>query len=154
MSTKQPVWKCIANLGDVNYLEYGGRLVFIDETGVYPPEVEVIQEPCDGDAHFTVHRFIVEPCTYVAGILSDNRFHPTMPAWFADDLESMARYAGRTVADLIAMFLSDKVEERAEAWLIVGDYHGFDNLDSYPLRLTRKEATRRYRRLEIASHGE
>jgi hypothetical protein len=42
--TNQPEWECVANLGDADPITYGGLLVYIDKTGVYPPEVEVIQE--------------------------------------------------------------------------------------------------------------
>ena len=40
METKQPKWKLIAQLGDVNPIDYGGYFIYEDETGVYPPEGE------------------------------------------------------------------------------------------------------------------
>jgi hypothetical protein len=43
--TNQPVWKCIANLGDTTPLEYGGAFLLVDETGVYDPELTVWNEP-------------------------------------------------------------------------------------------------------------
>ena len=45
----QPVWSCIANLGDVNPIDYGGYFVYIDTTGVYPPEAELLIAPSDND---------------------------------------------------------------------------------------------------------
>lgn len=153
----QPQWKRIANLGDVSPLEYGGYFVYVDETGVYPPKAEIVQEPCEGLTTWTIYRFILEPCTYQNGILSDNRFHPEMFAWFAQsaaerlarpqdttNLANVARTYGTTEEDIITLFCSENPTERAEAWRMVGEYHGLENLDSYPLTLTLKEINARY----------
>jgi hypothetical protein len=43
------------------------------------------------------------------------------------------------------MFVSENPVERAEAYEMIGRYHGFDNLDSYPGTLKRREAETRYR---------
>jgi len=61
--TTQPQWKLIANLGDVDYINHGGFLVYEDTTGQYAPEVEVVEEPpadldmdcaiCDGTGGVT-----------------------------------------------------------------------------------------------------
>lgn len=148
----QPTWKCIANLGDVDYLEYGGYFVFEDTTGVYPPEAELLQEPCEDETRYTVHRFVLEPCTFVDGVLSDNA-SPTHSAWFADSLQSIADFVGMTYLELVIALCDTStregaIKERAHAWRAIGDYHGFDNLDSYPLMLTRAEADARYRGTE------
>jgi hypothetical protein len=43
------------------------------------------------------------------------------------------------------MFTSSNLCERALAWQAVGDYHGFDDLDSYPLTFkSRAEVEARY----------
>ena len=39
----QTVWKFVTNLGDASPLDYGGLFVYIDETGVYPPEMERVE---------------------------------------------------------------------------------------------------------------
>ena len=44
----QPIWKFLVNLGDDD-INCGGRRVYVDETGVYPPEVEVLEPPTDDD---------------------------------------------------------------------------------------------------------
>jgi hypothetical protein len=112
-SMSQPKWKCVGNLGDVDPITHGGILVYIDETGVYPPEVEVIEpyknenhdsdydqdyqdeddpdpefaydEELSEELHWTIHRVILERCTWDAetGVLSDNKYHPQHAAWFA-----------------------------------------------------------------------
>lgn len=155
----QPKWKCIGQLGDVNPTEYGGYWVFIDETGIYPPEGEMLFIDDDGSEETggIVYRFILEDCTYINGILSDNRFYPESPAWFAKPesrrlhrpqdttyLRNVARFYGVSTGDVVAQFTSPNPLRRAEAWRAVGEFHGFDNLDSYPLTLTMAEVEKRY----------
>ncbi len=150
--SKQPDWKFIINLGDCHPLDHGGYFIFQDQTGVYAPE-GVYTEPNDEEAeHHTMHRFILEPCTYSNGILSDNKCHPGLEAWFAKTeaqrkerpqdttyLKDLADQFGASVDELAAMFCSDSLVERALAWREVGMYHGFDNLDHCPDKLTREE---------------
>jgi len=153
----QPKWKFLVNVGDVNPLDHGGMFVYVDETGVYPPEAECVWPEEDIDL-ITVHRFILEPCTYINGVLSDNKFHPDKWAWFAappsggnrsrpdttNYLKSIADTEGTDEAALIAMFCSDDPQQRVYAWRSVGDFFGYDNLDSQPIKLTRVEAVKRY----------
>ena len=144
MKTKQPVWKLIAKLGDVNPIDYGGAFVYEDATGVYDPEVELIatEEDCE---RWTVYRFSIDPCTFINGILSDNKFHPELTALFADSLEAVAETYGRAASDIIHSLTSGTLQDRAQAWLNIGNYHGMENLDSYPLTFTdRAEVEARY----------
>lgn len=153
----QPKWRRIANLGDVNPINYGGFFVYIDLTGVYAPEAEVlITNEVAGDCDsWTIYRFILEPCTYTVdsgyeggGVLSDNPYHPMYAVWFADKLESIAETMGTAREELIKLFCSDKAIDRAEAWRMVGDYFGYDNLDQYPWTCTRRaDLPRRIRRI-------
>lgn len=66
----QPKWKFVANLGDADPIENGGAFVFIDETGAYPPEIEILEEPAedDGPKHWKVYRFPLENCTFASDI--------------------------------------------------------------------------------------
>lgn len=141
---KQPVWKIVGQLGDVNPTEHGGLWVFIDETGAYAPEAELLQID-DETRRGIVYRFILEDCTFANGILSDNRFHPSHPAWFADSLEKIASYVGESTEALRGLLLSNDPLHRARAWEAIGSYHGFENLDSYPLEMSRTELKARYR---------
>lgn len=109
----QPEWKFIANLGDVNPIDYGGFFVYVDQTGVYDPEVEVLELVegddddefdeddelvTEGNMVWETNRFSLEQFTYglikddkfvpltelhPEGILSDNKFHPDHAVWFA-----------------------------------------------------------------------
>ena len=155
MKTNQPVWKLVANLGDASAIEYGGMFVFEDSTGVYPPEIERIEQPADDYADYSqdnnwspkarwrVHRAVCEPCTYVDGVLSDNRFHPEMAAWFADSVQSMCDCGGISVEEFVRMICNGNSSERGMAWSMIGDYHGWENLDEYPLSLDFEEVTKR-----------
>lgn len=157
--TQQPNWKVIANLGDVNPIEYGGYFVFEDTTGVYPPEAELLIAPDEDEdgATWLVYRFALDRCTLIDGILSDNQFHPNFPAWFAKPeservnrpqdttyLSNVACCFSMELEELQRLFISDSAVERAHGYRAVGDYHGFVNLDSDPLTLTRDEVTARY----------
>ena len=139
--TAQPDWQTVGHVGDVQPLEYGGGFVYADRTGVYPPEVHFWHERENGRGKFKVYRFALEPCFYNCGILSDNRFHKNSPAWFADRLESMTD----DTESLIEMFLSSDPMTNVAAWLEVGNYHGFENLDSYPGEYTLAEMETRYK---------
>lgn len=207
MSTKQPDWKFIANLGDTHPITYGGYFIFIDETGVYPPKAELLQEPSDDEVNrddrakdqaerdlarefeavnpdadcaacdsyvaehlpkrwtsrlkWTVYRFTLEPCTYINGILSDNKHHPDKPAWFTKPeserkdrpqdttyLKDVALSSGQPgVGAFISSLTGDDVVDKAWAWRAIGEYHGFENLDHYPLSLNRAEVEARYKDL-------
>jgi hypothetical protein len=152
----QPKWKLLANLGDVNPIEYGGYFVYVDETGAYPPEAEWLE--ADEDGTWTVYRFILDRCTHVNGILSNNPYHPDHPVWFAKPeseraarpqdntyLKDAADCCGTDPDELAKLFCSADPLERAEAYRVVGLYHGFANLDQYPLQFTsRKEVSARY----------
>lgn len=147
--SSQPVWNKVGTVGDVNPIDYGGGIVLVDGTGVYPPEVEYY-EPIDPDREASpvkVYRFVLYPCTYVNGVLSDNKYHPDHAVWFADDVHTLAsQFEDMADDDLIGMFCSDDPMERAFAWLEVGMYNGLDNLDDYPLTMSYSEAENRLER--------
>lgn len=203
MNTNQPQWKYIDNLGDRHPIDHGGKFVYVDETGVYEPEVEILEQPSEEDfaaserreqkaaleferackavcghdqTHvecqcgqeppefvdplllWTVYRFTIENCTYLDGILSDNKFYPKLPAWFAKPeserserpqdttyLKGIADSMDLDVDDYALMFVHPWALTRAQAWIEVGEYHGWANLDSYPITLTRKEVEERYK---------
>lgn len=112
--TNQTEWECVANLGDADPITYGGLLVYIDKTGAYPPEVEVIQEEENPDyeedfdeeehgpdgydedkheeLHWTIYRTPLERCTYnpETECLSDNPYHPDHSAWFSQTIKERA----------------------------------------------------------------
>lgn len=158
MSTKQPKWKLLANLGDSHPIDYGGYFVYVDETGVYAPEAELLISPDSDDGAWEVYRWSLDRCTYQNGILSDNKFHPDKAAWFAKPeskraerpqdttyLSNVAECNDITEAELIEAFCSEDPLKLAFAYREVGEYHGFNNFDSYPLTFnSRAEVESRY----------
>lgn len=148
MATRQPIWTLVANLGDASPFEYGGYFVYRDETGIYAPEADYlwINDDVHGKPCAQLHRFILEPCTFIDGVLSDNPFHPTHPVWFADKLADIAQTCDVAELDLLRMFTSSDPLDRAHAWRSVGEYHGFDNLDAYPLTFDNLFRLARYAR--------
>lgn len=147
--TIQPRWRMVANLGDVNPVDYGGYFVYVDQTGVYPPELEVLESPNSDDdgTGWTLYRLILEPHTYVDGVLSDNPFHPGFPVWYADKLESVAQTIGSTSLSLINDLTSDNPLHKARAYIDLISYFGAFEFDQYPTQyMRRSHLPRRIRR--------
>ena len=147
----QPTWKLIANLGDSSPLDYGGRFVFVDETGVYSPEVEVVEltDETDGAEQWETRRYPLDRCTYVSGVLSDNPFHPDHAAWFAGSIEQIAATSGTDAASLIADLCGDSATARALAYAAIEQYHGVENFDSYPNQWTTAERAKLEQRYSL-----
>lgn len=152
MKTNQPIWQFIANLGDAIPMAHGGFFVYEDNTGIYSPECVLMtpkndeDDPRDPDMTWEVRRFSADKCTFANGVLSDNKFHPDKPAWFADKIDALADTYGQTADEVRALFCSSDTCERAQAWRMIGEYFGYDNLDSYPHTLTRGEVFNKYRK--------
>ena len=152
MTTKQPVWKFIANLGDASPMAHGGFFVYEDATAVYSPECVLLEPKNDEDdirdpgMFWTVRRFSADKCAFINGVLSDNRFHPELAAWFADKIGALADTYGQTAESVTALLCSADTLDRAQGWRMIGEYFGWDNLDSYPQTLKRADIYRRYRK--------
>jgi len=140
MATEQPKWKRIANLGDVNPVDYGGYFIEVDETGVYEAEAMWLVAPETDSGKWIAYRFILERCKVTDGVLSDNPYHPTYPVWFAKELEAVATSMGTTADKLRADFCSADPITRARAYQDIGEYFGWENFDHYPRELDRAEA--------------
>lgn len=141
MSTNQPSWHCIANLGDATPSEYGGAFVLVDKRGVYTPELWLYDADSRALSCFSIER--CTPCPSNPENLGDNRFHPELPAWFGtrEKLESAADSNGMEYHELEQHLTSSNPMERAWGYLsLVGHYGDFE-FDQYPRKLTRKEAT-------------
>jgi hypothetical protein len=142
MKTNQPVWRMMGHIGDVNPLDYGGGFVYVDDTGVYGPELELIV-PCDeeqSDSPVTVYRILLEKCTYIDGVLSDNKFHPEHKAWFADQLIEHGEPECGALEDIVQ---DDPMRlALAYEWLC-GNYSPFE-FDQYPRTYSYAEAKDRY----------
>lgn len=171
---KQPNWECLANFGDCSFLEHGGAFVYSDLTGVYAPELEILEvhegelelvnqlefelgndspsgfqmdrmeKERDSIEPYTVYRVFCDRCTYIDGILSDNRFYPKHPAWFADKLELAASSCGMDVTQLRHRLCSSDPIELAKGYHVLIRNFGAYEFDQYPITLNRVEAEKRY----------
>jgi hypothetical protein len=147
----QPVWKAIAQIGDRNPLDHGGQWVLHDETGVYPDEIECLQVPDEDNdkSPRTVIRFILEKCTFVDGILSDNKFHPEHPAWFGNLITEISS----TPEAMIESLCSDDPVTRALAYVSMAEHFGFNEFDHCPIQLSKAECKNRYKNSQYQCDG-
>jgi len=161
--TRQPEWEFIANLGDASPLDYGGYFIYRDKTGVYEEEAEllIVDNEEDENSTYTIYRIMLERSKLVDGYLVPFKYdkswsHPLerYDEWFHKDLGGVASSVGATKEELEKAFTSSNPLERAHAYREIGNYHGWENLDSYPLtELTRKDVEERYRgELERKAH--
>ncbi len=139
----QPVWKYIANLGDASPVEHDGAFLYVDETGVYDPELEFLVRQCDDT--WKVYRIPLESHTYIDGVLSDNRFHPGLSAWYGNKISDVAESCGMRASALRVMLCSGEPMKRAEGYQMLTGYFGYQEFDQYPQTLNNEaEVTARY----------
>jgi hypothetical protein len=142
----QPEWKLAHPMGDLGN-------VYVDTTGVYAPEMEYHDD--DGEGGTLVYRFSVERVSLIPvdeddpdgekmcipfgyAEREDDLPHALRQyrEWYCDDLDAVARSAGRDSADDIREALaSEALMTRVHAYMDIGGHFGYDNLDSYPERI-------------------
>lgn len=146
--TKKLGFRCLAQLGDVNPLDYGGCWILQYLTGNYAPDMEILiipeEEEGEKPQKYLTYRFPLEQCFFENGILSDNKFHKDFPAWFADNLEDVASSCGVPHEDLVNQLCSDDPIERGQAYSSLVGYFGYEEFDHYPLELSWSEVVARY----------
>jgi len=130
--TQQPEWETL--------YASDTEAVYVDKTGVYRPEMLRISEPLE-NGKCLKWRFAMDRCYYENGILSDNQFHTDMPAWFADELVSVASVVGMTEAELIECLTSEDVSKLARGYDALCAYYGEGEFDHYEKWVTEEEAT-------------
>lgn len=129
-------------------------------------DCEGMEAPCSKHAKLEYaleYRFSLDRCTLTEGILSDNPYHPLHPAWWASPesekvnrpqdttyLSTIADTTGEALEDLQEAFCSEDLIERAQAYKSVGEVHGWENLDSYPLTWTVAEYAELKARYEVS----
>jgi hypothetical protein len=162
--TDQPKWRIHAYIGDRDPT-YGGTFIYRDLSGVYGFEAETVDPlDCDGKL-FNIYRYSLDQLkrinvfdeegaanygtTYVVPINYDASWrHPPSAyrEWFMDSLQDIADCTGQERIKMVDDLCSNDPKRRAWVYLAIGEYHGFENLDSYPLtKLTAGEVRRRYR---------
>lgn len=134
MTTNQPMWVCAANLGDVNPLEYGGKFLLIDTTGVYDPMLWIYEER-------RLYRIILERCFPIeGGSLGDNLYHTYAPTWFGkrEQLKSVEDSADHT--QLVFDLCSSNAVKLAQGYISLISFYGAHEFDHYHDTLTAKQA--------------
>lgn len=153
----------LANIGDINFLEYGGTLLFRSED----PDLEysetwgeIVEPPEDTDTDkgpWRVWRFDIEQLRRVEDdgkvYLVHSGWDPGDPPslyaeWVSKHVESTADALGCDVEELRSAFCSDNPVDRLFAWSETGRIHGLDNLDGYPLKFSQHEVYSRYGQLD------
>jgi hypothetical protein len=135
MATNQPHWRMLDNLGDVNPVDYGGFFVYVDRTGVYAPEVELLESPDSDDAPegWDVYRACIEK-------------DPTRQWWY-DRLSEVAVSHGMELSELQRMATSADTLARAMVYQCLFSHFGAHEFDSYPNHYAkRSHLPRRIRR--------
>lgn len=143
----QPKWKLLTG---ADYFS-----IFVDETGVYPPEMVIGQEYEEGKrVKFEVYRFplerfkIVKKASKVGdkGYLVPEGYRSDWPrplhqyeAWFVKDLDAVGRTVGRRKSEIIEDFTSDDPMALRRAYEDVGSHWGFDNFDHDPEHMNEKQ---------------
>ena len=148
MKTQQPSYWCIENIGDADPLECGGGFVIVDRTGVYDPQLLILDViPYNEFEPYSLNSIVLEPLIRIKAEdgfhgLSDNKFHPDLPVWFGDtkSLQAIADFSGRPYYALLDSFLSSCPIERAFAYMDAVRYFGAENFNSEPREITHEKA--------------
>lgn len=147
--TLQPSYWCIANLGDVNPLQYGGKFVCIDRRGIYAPVMMILQEPEGGGRNRLCYEIELDRCFIVRDEkgemrgVGSNHYHASFTEWFGgySDLEDVANFAGyNSGIALAALFASQNVLDRAQAYGSAVDYFGAHDFDQEPREFDNERA--------------
>ena len=151
----QPEWEEIKELSADTWR------VYRDKTGVYVEELEWADEIEDAshDERFQVFRVTLDRLKMVEDengepVMVPIRYEPSWShavsryrEWYdrkPGDLKGIADTAGRTVADMRAALCSESARDRAFAYMDIAGCHGWENFDSYPLRMSGWELNRRW----------
>jgi hypothetical protein len=128
----------IGSVGDVNPIEYGGGVVFDTEHGPVLEytrglEDEEVDEDDEGATELSLYRVDIE---------EDALEHLN---WVKPgDLKSIAQTMDRSVKELRKAAKSEDVMQRVSFYEDVAGYYGWENLDSYPFKITARELEQRW----------
>lgn len=121
-----------------------------DETGVYEPEMEVVDEV--NERSFLLYRFPLEKQKKVGPFLVPFKYQKeTWPfptklyePWFVSGLESIAASFGASKLDLVMALCSEDPIERAWAYQAIGGHYGWLNFDGYPTVMSSEGLDKRW----------
>lgn len=137
-NNRQPSWHCVANLGDADPFEHGGKFLMIDRRGIYPAQLWVFSEWMEESPQMTLHHIVLEHCFQVRDsegnyTICDNVYHPQSATWFGSpaDLEKVSSFIGMDLVDFRRLFCRNAYD-RAMAYDAVASYFGLIEFDQYP----------------------
>lgn len=145
----------IGNYGDVNFLDYGGKL-HVKRSDGYPDELELIHLTGEKDdvEQYLVYTIVLERAKKVwsgSDRAAHNRHYSVglkkcSREWFAtkDAIVAIAESMGIGWKDLYRLIMSSKPEKLAQGYSILVDYYGEYEFDQYPCTFTREELIERY----------
>lgn len=136
MATKQPQYRIVyefySDTNDMTILEK-------DITGVYRPRLSYLEEMADGT--FQLSRIDVEAHTFINGILSDNKYHPELPAWYAETALKVFSEFEAGIETMVKLLCNDAdIRAQAQAFSWIVEYYGTYEFDQYPVPMDAKEA--------------
>ena len=143
----------LGNLGDVNFLEYGGKLVYQEcpepEPERSPLEAKLRAMGCgqwpEPESPGVPYMVVVEPPPedsegegeWELWQLSLEKVEDPDQEWFGKaTLASVASLVGTTVSELREAFASDRAMDRAWAYASVAALHGFGEFDGYSRKMS------------------
>jgi hypothetical protein len=134
--TQQPIWKYVGHVGDVDPIAYGGGFIYVDETGVYGPEMTYFQPGPDEDWHklggtipVETHRILLE---HGAG------------EWWYSKLDHIASYTGISLEQLQTDAQSTDAMTLAQLYADLISYFGAHEFNDYPVIISEDEAYAKY----------
>jgi hypothetical protein len=137
METKQPKWKIVGHVGDVDPISYGGGFVFVDETGIYSPELAWFEPATDeewhekdGESKLEYSRILLEKDSTIE--------------WWYPRLNELTSFLGVSLVDLQIAAMSANPVTLAQLYSDLIAYFGVEEFDSYPVTLTEKEANEKF----------
>lgn len=143
--------ECLGHVGDVNPIEYGGGYILLNPGEHERPRLEyfdglesVHAKAWDVDLDDTEQTDRIKVTLYRADLeKSGERFLRDLD-WV--DWSEIASYTGQELSAFTAAALDD-LQTRAQVACDVASYHGWANLDGYPLELTLTELIARWKDL-------
>jgi hypothetical protein len=120
--------KAVYLIGDVNYLEHGGMVVFDDGTAdlIEPGEEE------EESGETVIHRIDLD------------RVKDPSREWYGRRLREVARTVDVPLGELVAGLQSENLEDRAESYYDLIQFFGPDEFAQYPVTLSHEKAEKRY----------
>jgi hypothetical protein len=141
MKTKQPSWKFVGHIGDVDPIAYGGAFIYVDSTGIYCPEMMWFDPSSDdvwnklgNKTPITEYRILLE--------------RDSEAEWWYERLDAIACFTGQPLEELQKAAKSMNPLEKAWLYDSLIGYFGVENFDqSHALTMLDWEARRKYRKI-------